>query len=349
MASKGFPNDSSANYPYSDLHALFAADISYNSSRSNLPFGTCDASCLEKVTENYNGKGGSSGVYPGSSNWRQGSGSTGTWEVWEERRGDVARAMFYMAVRYEGGTHGISIKPDLELTDDLSLIGDSNTGSNSATGYMGRLSVLLEWHEADPVDDAERARNDSVANAQGNRNPFIDNPDYVASVFKSSGLGEDDQSNQAPTAIDVYSATLVRTSKEVPQFATVVLEGLDTDFDELTYEIVSLPAYGKLTDPSENDATVSVGTVAGRKLIYTPDIDSVKPDFTTALAMVELKVKFEPQILRYLVATILRLVTCQRLLLGCTSVSISGKGIVLRRNVVLMFKYTIKQQHLESI
>ena len=59
----------------------------------------------------------------------------------------------------------------------------------------------------------------------------------------------------------------------MPQFATIVLEGLDTDFDELTYEIVSLPAYGKLTDPSENDATVSVGTVAGRKLIYTPDID----------------------------------------------------------------------------
>ena len=235
--SYGFPNDSSANYPYSDLHALFAADISYNSSRSNLPFGTCDASCLEKVTENYNGKGGSSGVYPGSSNWRQGSGSTGTWEVWEERRGDVARAMFYMAVRYEGGTHGIAgiTEPDLELTDDLSLIGDSNTGSNSATGYMGRLSVLLEWHEADPVDDAERARNDSVANAQGNRNPFVDNPDYVAYVFSEDGLSGPESPNQVPVAVDVYSATLVKTTAEVPQFATIVLEGFDADFDDLTF------------------------------------------------------------------------------------------------------------------
>ena len=147
------------------------------------------------------------------------------WEVWEDRKGDVARAMFYMAVRYEGDTHGSAgiTEPDLELTDDLNLVEGSNTGSNLASGYMGRLSVLLEWHEVDPVDDAERARNDRVAEAQGNRNPFIDNPEYVSYVFTGNGANS---SNTAPTAADVYAATMKNTS-QVPKNTPIVLLGAD--------------------------------------------------------------------------------------------------------------------------
>ena len=199
--SFGFPDDGSDNYPYTDLHHLFAADSSYNSSRSNLPFGQCDASCLEKKTNSYNGQGGTSGVYPGESNWRSGSGATGTWEVWEDRKGDVARAMFYMAVRYEGGSHSVTgvAEPDLELTDELELIANSNTGSNMNTGYMGRLSVLLDWHKADPVDAVEQRRNDVVAEAQGNRNPFVDHPEYVDFVF-GDGLSGGSNSNEQEIA-----------------------------------------------------------------------------------------------------------------------------------------------------
>jgi endonuclease I len=203
--SFGFPDDGSDNYPYTDLHHLFVADSSYNSSRSNLPFGECDAECSEKVTNAYNGQGGTSGVYPGESNWRRGSGATGTWEVWEDRKGDIARAMFYMAVRYEGGSHGVTgaPEPDLELTDDLDLIGNSNTGSNMATGYMGRLSVLLRWHKADPVDALEQRRNDVVADAQGNRNPFIDHPEYVGYVFEN-GLDEGGNDQGATSPEEAY-------------------------------------------------------------------------------------------------------------------------------------------------
>ena len=190
--SYGFPKDVVSNYPYTDLHHLFAADSSYYSSRNNLPYGTCDASCLEKVTNAYNGEGGTTRIYPGESNWREGSGSTGTWEVWEDRKGDIARAMFYMALRYEGGTHNVTgaAEPDLELTDDLDLIAASNTGANEATGYMGRLTDLLAWHEADPVDDLERARNDVVEASQGNRNPFIDRPAYVGYIFGGKTLSQ---------------------------------------------------------------------------------------------------------------------------------------------------------------
>ena len=183
--SYGFPRDELTNYPYTDGHHLFAADFSYNSSRNNLPFGTCSAACVEKVTDGYNGQGGTEGVYPGESNWRKGAGVTGIWEVWGGRRGDVARAMFYMAIRYEGGTHSVTgvAEPDLELTDDLALIASSNTGRNELFGYMGLLSVLVEWHKSDPVDALEQARNDAVEAAQGNRNPFIDRPEYADYLF----------------------------------------------------------------------------------------------------------------------------------------------------------------------
>jgi hypothetical protein len=49
--------------------------------------------------------------------------------------------------------------------------------------HMGLLSVLLAWHQQDPVDDKERHRNDAVFQRQGNRNPFIDNPDWVGCLF----------------------------------------------------------------------------------------------------------------------------------------------------------------------
>ncbi|NEZ03924.1 hypothetical protein G4Y73_07140 [Wenzhouxiangella sp. XN201] len=192
--SYGFPNDGSSNYPYTDTHHLFIADSGYNSSRSNKPFDTCSSSCSEKTTENNNGRGGEGGGYPGDSNWTTGSYTAGTWEVWAGRRGDIARAMMYMDVRYEGGTHGITgvVEPDLVLTDDRALMDASNTGSNELVAYMGLLSVLLQWHDEDPVDLIEFQRNEAIASFQGNRNPFIDHPEWVDCVFRNQCDGTAD-------------------------------------------------------------------------------------------------------------------------------------------------------------
>ena len=130
------------------------------------------------------GAGGGSGTFPGNSNWRSGSGSTGRWQTWVGRQGDVARALLYLDVRYEGGTHGGSglPEPDLILTDDLALL--TTTSGNVAVAYMGQLSTLLTWHATDPVDAKERARNDVVFGFQDNRNPFIDHPAWVTCVFE---------------------------------------------------------------------------------------------------------------------------------------------------------------------
>ena len=181
--SFGFPDDGSTNYPYTDCHHLFLCDVSYNRSRGSRPFEPGDAGCAERPTQINNGQGGGTGVYPGNSNWVGATdGAYGSWETWIGRRGDVARAQFYMDVRYEGGTHGGTgaAEPDLILTDDRALIAAGATGNNESVAYMGLASVLYQWHIEDPVDDLERHRNDVVYSYQGNRNPYIDHPEWIA-------------------------------------------------------------------------------------------------------------------------------------------------------------------------
>lgn len=189
--SFGYPDDTLSNSPFTDCHQLMLSDSSYNTSRSNRAFGTCSISCAEYPTDVNNGEGGGSGVYPGNSNWGTGTAATGTWEAWGGKRGDVARAQMYMDLRYEGGVHGFvgSNEPDLILTDSTSLIASTQTGSNESTAYMGRLAVLLQWAAEDPVSADELLRNEVIYKNQGNRNPFVDHPEWISCVFEGIGCG----------------------------------------------------------------------------------------------------------------------------------------------------------------
>jgi endonuclease I len=173
--SFGFPVARADNLPLSDCHALFIVDAGYNSARNNKPYNVCETGCWSKRT-----------TTAGVSNWTKGYGARGSWKTWPGRRGDVARALLYLDVRYAGGIHAPtdSDEPDLVLTDDRSLMLDSLTTTNASVAYMGFRSVLLDWHEQDPVDERERHRNEVVFAYQQNRNPFIDHPEWVACVFQ---------------------------------------------------------------------------------------------------------------------------------------------------------------------
>ena len=179
--SLGFANSSLA--AYTDTHMLWLSDKDQNASRGNKPYANCLSGCSELATETNNGVGG-----PGHSNWvKTPDGSTGSFEVWDHRKGEMARAMFYMAIRYEGisaeAAHD-GVIPDLELTDTRSLI--VNTSNTAAKAYMGLLTDLLAWHLADPPDAEEVARNDLIQTFQGNRNPFVDHPEWVTrALFES--------------------------------------------------------------------------------------------------------------------------------------------------------------------
>ena len=182
------------NTAATDAHNLRLSNSDYNSDRGSKPFASCNpnftAGCSERVTVFNNGVGGMGGGYPGDSNWTTSNdGNQGSWEVWEDRRGDVARTMFYMAIRYEGGTHGSTgfPEPDLVLTDNRNLI----QGTSGGTAYMGMLQVLLVWHAQDPVDDKEIERNDIVFGFQGNRNPFVDHPAWADCIWEGAcGSGD---------------------------------------------------------------------------------------------------------------------------------------------------------------
>ena len=86
-------------------------------------------------------------------------------------KGDVARMIMYMSVRYEGND-GFA---DLELNDQV---------DNGEQPFMGRSSVLLQWHAQDPVDEAEKNRNQVIFDQfQKNRNPFIDHPEWATEIW----------------------------------------------------------------------------------------------------------------------------------------------------------------------
>jgi endonuclease I len=96
-----------------------------------------------------------------------------TFEPRDAVKGDVARMIFYMAVRYEGEDG----EPDLELTNTFAFKKDNRP-------LYGRLGTLILWHFQDPVDDFERRRNDIIFEKyQKNRNPFIDHPEFVYLIW----------------------------------------------------------------------------------------------------------------------------------------------------------------------
>lgn len=147
--SHGF--SSKNQYAHNDTHHLRASDKSVNADRGNLDFAE-----------------GGSPHYECSECSSTGS----TWEPPDEVKGDTARMMFYMDVRYDGGDS--SSVGDLELVDGLTSTGQLT---------MGVLCDLMAWHIDDPVSLAEQQRNDIIYSWQGNRNPFIDHPEYAVSIW----------------------------------------------------------------------------------------------------------------------------------------------------------------------
>lgn len=135
--------------PGTDLHHLRPTDVQVNSTRGNKDFdegGSSVSGCSACLTDG------------------------DSFEPPDAVKGDVARMVMYMSVRYEGGD-GFA---DLEANDQV----------NGSTPYLGRISVLLDWHAQDPPSAFEQRRNDVIDDQfQGNRNPFIDHPEWAASVF----------------------------------------------------------------------------------------------------------------------------------------------------------------------
>ena len=142
-----------------DVHNLKPADGGLNSLRSNHEYDDL-------------GTTGNAVNYNGSATGNTYNGSAGLFEPRDKVKGDLARIILYMDLRYEGA----GTEPDLVVQEAL----------NSGGTTHAVLSTLLDWHWADPVDSFELNRNDVIHNMQGNRNPFIDHPELVRYIYGDS-------------------------------------------------------------------------------------------------------------------------------------------------------------------
>lgn len=172
-----------SDLPFTDLNHLRAADSYANSAFHNDRQYNYVSSNQAKIP--YYGQKYDSTYY----------------EPRDAAKGDIARMIMYMDIRYEGDMtsdqgYELAIVENyndyydsskkisafnLKSLKDAGIIHSSAT--TDKTGLMSVLSVLLKWHEEDPVDDFERKRNDLVYQYQGNRNPFIDHPEYANTIY----------------------------------------------------------------------------------------------------------------------------------------------------------------------
>jgi len=146
--SHGFPDED--DNAYTDVHNLKPCDRSVNSSRGTKDFdfgGNQHSEASDCLTD------------------------SDSWEPPDYVKGDIARILFYMVIRYDPGVDHENNTFDLELVD--------YTTPNNTDPILGKLSSLLDWHVIDPVDDFEINRNEIIFGFQENRNPFIDHPNLV--------------------------------------------------------------------------------------------------------------------------------------------------------------------------
>ncbi len=157
--------------PGSDPHHLRASDVQFNGVRSNLPYTDADG----------NARPLNGGFYPG-----------------DEWKGDVARMMLYMYIRY-----GDRCLPN--------VVGQGNSSYNPDV-----RDIFLEWNAEDPVSQVELNRNILLEGIQGNRNPFIDNPAFATAIW-GGPQAEDRFANATPEVV-INEVDVDQTSTDAAEF-----------------------------------------------------------------------------------------------------------------------------------
>lgn len=141
---------------YTDLFQIYPTDNTVNNRRSNYPYGEVTSPTWTSL----NGCKLGPCTYPGY---------TGVvFEPIDAYKGDFARTYFYMSTRY--------------YTEDASWPGSPMVNGSQLLPWAE--AMLLEWNAQDPVSQKEIDRNEAIYAIQGNRNPFIDRPDFVQKVFQ---------------------------------------------------------------------------------------------------------------------------------------------------------------------
>jgi endonuclease I len=189
----------------SDAHHIPPTDGKVNGLRSDYPHGNV---ATASTTTRNGGKLGTSAV----------SGYTGTvFEPINEFKGDIARMYFYFATRYENSVATYSF--------------EMFNGTSNQVFTTAFLNMLKTWHANDPVSPREIARNNAIYTRQGNRNPYIDHPEYVNMIW---GGGVPASDTQAPTVpANLVASSITTTSLSLSWAASTDNVGV-TGYDVYT-------------------------------------------------------------------------------------------------------------------
>ena len=156
---------------YTDLFHLYPTDGYVNGKKSNYSFG--EVGSAQWTSQN----GSKLGIcnYPG---YTSTTSNTKVFEPIDEYKGDFARSYFYIVTRYRFQAFDMGNGSDNDM-----VIGNGGVDVVQFTPWAE--SMLLKWAADDTVSQKEIDRNNAVYQIQGNRNPFIDRPEFAAKVFGS--------------------------------------------------------------------------------------------------------------------------------------------------------------------
>lgn len=155
---------------YTDLFHIYPTDGYVNNRRGNFSFGEVGSA---SYVSNNGSKLGTCN-YPGFTSTRS---NPKVFEPIDEYKGDFARSYFYMLTRYRFQAF---VSNDNGVNNDM-VVGSG--GTNVAQFTTWAENMLTEWAANDPVSQKEINRNNAVYQIQGNRNPYIDHPEFAAMVF----------------------------------------------------------------------------------------------------------------------------------------------------------------------
>lgn len=260
----------SQNPMYSDIHFIRPTDSKVNGMRSNYPFGKVGSATY---TSSNGSKLGAS-VSPGY--------SSTVFEPIDEFKGDIARMIFYFVTRYE---------------DKLSTFQSGNMlGNTTFPGLQAwEKDQLLAWHLQDPVSPTEIARNNASYTVQGNRNPFIDHPEYVTQIWGTPVVDTEvptiptnlvannptsnsialswtaSTDNTGVAGYDIYANGILRTT--VTGTSTIVT-GL-SPLTQYTFYVIAKDAYGNSSAQSTTATETTLDGPAGSGSCGTEDFSTM--------------------------------------------------------------------------
>lgn len=175
----------SASPMKNDIHHVVPSDGKVNGQRSNYPFGEVDTPNWISLNGSKRGPNSTSG-YSGT-----------VFEPIDEFKGDIARCMLYFATRYQTQVDGWSH--------------DMINGTEDQVYSNWFITLLVKWHTNDPVSLREIDRNNAAYTYQGNRNPYIDHPEYVNIIWSAFSVDPDTESPSTPlnlTASNITNTTI---------------------------------------------------------------------------------------------------------------------------------------------